>query len=273
MKKILVTLVAATVLCACNNAKKTDKVIDSASTTVTEASTDSLSYSYDSVKVYSKNKISPNKLITDTAKAVIIYPVFRDQAINKFLENRIIGIAGKQDIHKNFKELASGFIKEYDTYIGQNKGNEETWFQKIDLQVKTNYPNYLSALLIFSDYKGGAHPNYLFTYFNYNPKTYETITLDSIITADGMPKLRAIAENIFRRDENLAPNASLSEGYFFTDGVFSLPETFTLTKEGIKFLYNPYEIKAYAAGTTELVIPFSKIRDIMKDSSVLINFK
>jgi hypothetical protein len=96
--------------------------------------------------------------------------------------------------------------------------------------------------------------------------------LDSLITAEGMPKLRAVAENIFRKNEQLAPNASLSEGYFFADGVFSLAETFTVTKDGIKFLYNPYEIKAYAAGTTELTVPFSKIKDIMKESSILINF-
>jgi len=272
MKKILLVVLAVTGLYACSQ-KKTEKVIDSASTAVTQTDTDSLTYSYDSVKIYSKTKVSANKLITDTAKAVIRYPVFQDQAVNKFLEDRVIGISGKQGENKNYRELATGFIKKYDTYIASNKGAEETWFQKMDLKMKANYPNYMSVLLVFSDYQGGAHPNYLFTYFNYNPKTYQTITLDSIITADGMPKLRAIGENIFRRNENLAPNASLSEGYFFDQGVFSLPETFTLSKEGIKFLYNPYEIKAYAAGTTELIIPFSKIKDIMKESSVLINFK
>jgi hypothetical protein len=272
MKNILLAILAITALFGCSQ-KKAEKVIDSASTAVTKTNTDSLTYSYNSVKVYSKTLVSSNKMITDTAKAVIIYPVFQDQAVNKFIEGRVIGISGKQGESKNYRELASGFIKKYDTYIASNKGAEETWFQKMDLKVRANYPNYMSVLLVFSDYQGGAHPNYLFTYFNYNPKTYQTITLDSVITADGMPKLRAIGENIFRRNENLAPNASLSEGYFFDQGVFSLPETFTLTKEGIMFLYNPYEIKAYAAGTTELLIPFSKIRDIMKESSVLINFR
>jgi hypothetical protein len=269
MKKILIALVAITGMYACTNQKKTDKVTDRA----TEASADSLTYSYDSVKVYSKTPVSKNKLVTDTAKAVIAYPVFSDQAVNKFFEARVIGLAGKDGIYKNYRQLAAGFIKEFDTFQAGNPDSQQSWFQHIDLKVKANYPNYLSVLLIYADYKGGAHANYLFNYFNYNPKTYQTITLDSLITADGMPKLRAIGENIFRKNENLAPNASLSEGYFFAEGVFSLPETFTLTKEGIKFLYNPYEIKAYAAGITELTIPFSKIKDIMKQSSVLINFK
>jgi len=273
MKKILIVFAVITSVYACTNQKKTDKVIDSAAAVATGAGTDSLSYSYDSVKIYSKTPVSKNTLVTDTAKAVITYPVFRDQAINKFLEERIIGLAGKQGIHKNYKELATAFIKEFDAYRKGNPGTQESWFANINLQMKANYPNYISILVIYSDYKGGAHPNTLFTYLNYNPKTYQTITLDSLIAAEGMPKLRAMGESIFRKDENLAPNASLSDGYFFAEGVFSLPETFTVTKEGIKFLYNPYEIKAYAAGTTELTIPFSKIKDIMKESSILVNFK
>jgi hypothetical protein len=273
MKKILITLAAVTGIYACTNQKKTDKVIDSAAAIATMSGKDSLTYSYDSVKVYSKTPVSKNKLITDTAKAVIIYPVFPDQVVNKFLKDRIIGLAGKQGIYDSYKELASGFIKEFDAYQASRPASQESWFELINLKMKANYPNYLSILIVYSEYKGGAHPNTLFTYLNYNPKTYQTITLDSIITADGMPKLRALGESIFRKNENLASNAKLSQGYFFAEGVFSLPETFTVTKEGIKFLYNPYEIKPYAAGTTELLIPFSKIKDIMKESSILINFK
>ncbi|WP_449436931.1 RsiV family protein [Pedobacter steynii] len=35
------------------------------------------------------------------------------------------------------------------------------------------------------------------------------------------------------------------------------------------FLYNPYEIKAYVYGTTELVIPFSELKEIAKPNSLL----
>ena len=272
MKKILTAIILFTCLYACNGDKKAGKTSGSETPVPSAVGSDSLSYSYDSVKIYSKTPVSKNKAVTDTAKALIKYPVFADQQVNQFLEQRVIALAGKESIYKNYKQLAAGFIKEFDDYKIKNPATDETWFENMNLRVVANYPNYLSILYIYSDYKGGAHPNTLFTYFNYNPKTYQTITLDSLITAEGMPKLRAIAENIFRKDEQLAPNASLSEKYFFADGVFSLPETFTLTKEGIRFLYNPYEIKAYAEGTTELTIPFSKIKDIMKESSILVNF-
>lgn len=272
MKKIVVALALLSSLYACTRQKRTDKVIDSATSVALNPSSDSLTYTYDSVKVYGKNKVSKNKMVTDTAKAVVVFPVFPDHTVNKFVEEKVIGLAGKQGVYTSYKELANGFMKEFDTFQDKNPASQESWFMKMDLKVKANYPNYLSILHTYIDAQGGAHPNTLYTYYNYNPKSYQTITLDSLISEDGMPKLRAIGESIFRKNEQLAPNASLSKAYFFADGVFSLPETFTLTKEGIEFLYNPYEIKPYAAGTTTLMIPFSKIKDIMKESSILSNF-
>jgi len=274
MKSKLAALILVTGFYACTNNKKSVEATDTTVIAMTgETKTDTITYTYDSVKVYSKNKISKNKQVTDTAKAVILYPVFADAETNKFIKDRVIGLTGKQDVYKSYKDVAAGFIKEFDTFQATDIGSTQTWFEDISLTVVTNYPTYLSILHTFTEYKGGAHANVLFTYLNYNPKTYQTITLDSLIIPEGMPKLRAVAENIFRKNEQLAPNASLSDNYFFNDGVFSLPETFTVTKDGIKFLYNPYEIQAYAEGTTEVTVPFSKIKDIMKESSILINFK
>lgn len=272
MKKSITALVLLTGFYACSSNQKTEQQIDSTVTTSAATATDTLTYHYDSVKVYSKSPVSANKNVTDTAKAVVKYPLFKDAAANKFIRDRVIGQTGQQDKYKTYKELAAGFIKEFDDYKAINAHTTETWFEILNIKVETNYPNYISLLHTYSEYKGGAHANTLFTYFNYNPKNLQTITLDSLITAEGMPKLCAVAENIFRKNEQLAPNASLSEGYFFTDGIFALAQTFTVTKEGLKFLYNPDEIKNHAAGTTELVVPFTKIKDIMKPSSILNNF-
>jgi len=268
----LAALMLLTGLYACNN-QKTDKVIDSTAKTVTGSSTDTLSYTYDSVKVYSKTPVSVNKNVTDTAKAVVSYPQFADETANKFVQEKVIGLAGKQGAYKNYKELANSFIQEYDNFKSKNADSPESWFENLDLKVTANYPDYLSVLFTYIDYRGGAHPNTLFTYVNYNPKNNQTLTLDSVITTEGMPVLRQVAEKIFRNNEKLGPNASLSEGYFFAEGKFALAQTFTLTKEGLKFLYNPYEIKAYAAGTTELIVPYSAIKDILKPTPILSNFK
>lgn len=272
MRNILAALAVLTALTACSSDQKKQEHTEQTQSASIASGTDSLSYTYDSVKVYSKTPVSKDRNVTDTAKAVIVYPVFKDEATNKFIKDRVIGQTGKQDTYHTYKEAAHGFIKEYDAYRSLNQNTAESWFENLNVKVITNYPGYLSLLHTYTEYKGGAHANTLFTYFNYNPASLQTITLDSLITAEGMPKLRSVAEHIFRRNEQLAPNANLSDNYFFPEGIFSLPETFTVTKDGIKFLYNPDEIKPHAAGTTELTVPFSKIKDVMKESSILKNF-
>lgn len=273
IKKSIAAVIVLTGMYACRSNHKPGQAEDHQAAQTTISATDSLTYTYDSVKVYSKLAVSKNKAVTDTAKAVAVYPVFNDQKVNQFLEDQVTGLVGKQYGYKNYKELTTGFMKEFDAYFSKSKDEDRTWFEDINLKVTGNYPNYVAVLYRYVDYKGGAHPNTLFTYFNYNPKTYQEITLDSLVSQESMPKFKAIAENIFRKNEKLAPNASLSEGYFFPENKFALAQTFTVTSQGLKFLYNPYEIKPYAAGTTELTVPFTEIKALLKPSSILVNFK
>ena len=81
-----------------------------------------------------------------------------------------------------------------------------------------------------------------------------------------------IGERIFRNDEKISSTASLTENYFFENGKFNLPENFYISNKGLVFLYNPYEIKPYVAGTTELVIPFANLKKIAKPNTILSSF-
>jgi hypothetical protein len=47
---------------------------------------------------------------------------------------------------------------------------------------------------------------------------------------------------------------------------------FSVTPIGIKFLYNQYEIKPYAAGITELFIPYAQIKSLLRPNSVVTQF-
>jgi len=42
-----------------------------------------------------------------------------------------------------------------------------------------------------------------------------------------------------------------------------------VSEKGLVFLYNAYEIDAYAAGRTILTIPFADLKDIAKPNSLL----
>ncbi|SDJ80776.1 Protein of unknown function [Pedobacter sp. ok626] len=263
MKKLALLFLSLSFI-ACQNEKKTINSSDPIETDQT-----SLSFTYDSVKVSSNVLVKGNENTTDTSKAVISYPVFTDQKINEFIEQKVMNLADEGEHFATYKDFTNAFIKNFDTFSKENKDYGQTWFMDAKVKVEEQNPQYLSFLLTYVNYEGGAHPNSSFTYLNYDPKSHTEIVLDSLINPGSMPELTTIAEKIFRKNEKLSPTASLKDNYFFENDKFSLNKNFSINKKGLKFLYNPYEIKAYAYGITELVIPFADLKDIAKPNSLL----
>lgn len=249
-------------LIACRNEKNT-------ANTSAQANPTKQSVQYDSVKVYSKNTVPGNGSLEDTSKAVISYPVFADEKINQFIAQKVLNAANEGEHYATYQDFTNSFIKNFDDFIKENKGYGQTWFMDGKVEVKEQTPRYLSLLFTFINYEGGAHPNSSFTYLNYDPGNHKEIILDSLIRPGAMPELTAVAEKIFRKNEKLSPTASLKDNYFFENDTFSLNQNFSITSDGLKFLYNPYEIKAYAFGITELVIPYADLKEIAKPNSLL----
>jgi len=46
-------------------------------------------------------------------------------------------------------------------------------------------------------------------------------------------------------------------------------ENFYITDESINYVFNPYEIAPYYMGQTEVVIPFYRLKDILKPNSII----
>lgn len=271
MKKLVGLLFLASGIIACQNENKDNKQTDS---TAVQANADSLTYKYDSIKVYSKIVVPVSEKSKDTTKASVTYPVFPSQKINEFIQlNALKSDNPDQPDYKSYKEVTDRFIKDFDDYQKQNKDDHKTWSKEITIRVLPQRKNYLGLKYTFVDYAGGAHFNSAFIYQNYNPQTNHQITLDSLIKPGSMPKLTAIAEGIFRKQEKLTPTQSLAEGYFFENNKFRLNDNFTITDKGLKFLYNQYEIKSFAEGITELLIPYDAIKEILQPNPVLPAFK
>ncbi len=104
--------------------------------------------------------------------------------------------------------------------------------------------------------------------FNYDVRNRNVFTLASQLKPGMLNQLKAIAERIFRKNEGLTSTQDL-DGYFFENGKFDLTDNFTITAKGLMFMYDYYEIKPFAAGTTNLVIPFNDLKDLVIPGTVL----
>jgi hypothetical protein len=268
MKKIYaVSLVS--ILMACQQQPDKTTASATAGNLTTEVAADTLTYSYDSVKVYSKTPLSNNKQVTDTAKAVVSYPVFSNAAINALVEeNALFSDNPDQKKPGSYQEIVSTFIDGFDNFKKDNETTIQTWFRDIDIRVLPQWNNYLGLQYSFVEYVGGAHINSGLTYKNYNAQTLKLQTTDSLVKPGAKAELTKIGEQIFRKNEKLNPTQNL-DNYFFDKGIFVLPENYKLNNKGITFLYNSYEIKPYSSGRTELFIPYEDIKHILQPNPIL----
>jgi hypothetical protein len=257
MKKLSAYFLIIIALISCNNektGKKTDKLTE----------TDTLAYTYKTISVYHQ----PIKK-ADTTSAVINFPVFDNDNLNNYIKRQVFDFFDPKEQVTSYQDIANSFINGYNEFSKENPDAEQTWYLQIDIRVLRQFKNYIALAYTHQDFAGGAHGNTSIAYLNYNTETQSPITLNSLFDDHNKKKLTQIAEKIFRKNEGLTTTESLSENYFFENGEFDLAKNFYIGKKGLVFLYNPYEIKAYVNGTTELIVPFTAIKGLSNPNSIL----
>ncbi|MBK7635753.1 MAG: DUF3298 domain-containing protein [Saprospiraceae bacterium] len=135
----------------------------------------------------------------------------------------------------------------------------------IDISVDSVFQNPKVLCLSVNGYTflGGAHPNTFTTFHNFDKATGKTLTLNDIIS--DMEAFRKIAETEFRKNQELTENQDLEEaGYFFDNGVYSLPSQFAVTDKGLMMFYNAYEAAAYVVGQISFTIPYDALDQVVK---------
>ena len=222
---------------------------------------DTLKYTYEIIK--RRTTDCNNRPDSECIKAKIKYPVFAGQKVlNDTIRHHLItqfGIADKMD--GSLHQLADQFLK-----AGQD----------FSLNTNTEVIRQDSSILLMqlSGYKslGGVRGYFLTNFINWDTKAGKKIELKDIFTDGYTGSLNIIAEKIFRKEEKLSDSASLTPGYLFKGGKFSLNNNFLITPIGIRFLYNQGEIKPYTAGQTNIFIPYIQIRSLFRLNTVVTQY-
>lgn len=253
MKQFIILSFLSIFIFSCNSAQKNeDKNAEEANIEITTPEGKLASYTYETYKVES-SKLQEEG---DTTRFQVNYPVFNDSKINDFIYQRLVVDSGKNSL----EEIGDEFIHDYDEYYEQSSF-KSSWYVLKNDSVVVQTKDYIGFKSDYESYTGGAHGNYYTNFLNYDVNKNKEFEITDFIIDD--TKLLNLAETIFRKQEKLSENQTLSEDYFFENDVFSLPKNFILEKEGILFIYNIYEIKPYVSGQTELLIPYSSLENLL----------
>ena len=182
------------------------------------------------------------------------------QRINRFLTQHY-----KVKNHKKIYKAPDLLISNYKKILEADPTFRKNW--KFNFKENILYNGKLSLGIVFtseafSDQKKKFQQIRL---FNLSPNTGNSLELNDFLYTNYHPKLRAIAEKIFRTNYKLKSNEDLIKaGFLFPNNVFELSHNYLFTKKGIIFYYNEGEINTVRKGSTSLEIPFNSIQHLVK---------
>ena len=120
-------------------------------------------------------------------------------------------------------------------------------------------------------FTGGAHPNTIATWVNINANTGRELKKTDVFKEDADPAIIQLLGQHLLADVNqrLETDTITSLQGLWDNGILLnvdlyVPENFLLTDEGVKFLYNRYDIAPYVMGDFQLNIPYAEIENLLK---------
>ena len=172
-------------------------------------------------------------------------------------------VAAHPDARADLPKAVALFATDYETMTSDMGGLGGCW--ELKTQADTTYASddVLTVSLETYAYTGGAHPNSNLAFYMFDRETGRTLSLTDLVS--DTTALLNVVEQTFRQQQELLPQTNLEErGYFLRNGRFFLPANIGMSRRGLIFYYNPYEIAAYAFGPIEVTVPYDQLGGILR---------
>ena len=126
------------------------------------------------------------------------------------------------------------------------------------------------------NFTGGAHPNYNSFTITYDLKNGREIKLPELFKP-GAKYLKAVSDYATkdlqsRKIPDSDENMGLAQD-IFAEGATAKAENYrswNITKKGLMFTFDPYQVGPYAVGPQTVIIPYAKLREIAKSDGTLV---
>lgn len=212
-----------------------------------------------------------NDTATATSYMMVMEPAdaatnnwYRKAFIKNILgENEETSSSLQQILDKETADYLAGYKDEIDT-MRMNGDLNDT-----DTHYMLNYDNRIFTNALFNDkdylvldvgtyaYTGGAHGMNSTSVICYNMKEKKEMQLTDVVNIDSAT-LQGLVEKHFRLQSGLKPGQNMRDILF--ENTLPANDNFYFTNNGLGFIYQPYEVAAYAMGIINVFIPYNELK-------------
>lgn len=216
----------------------------------------------DSVRVQDSLVINKN-LTTSFNKQLLVFPSIENKVIldsiykEALVETKVYDANSlKADLTKQMQKSFTKTKTDSDKWSPEFK---QTWDDTSAMKVVSNQNNVLTIKYSGSGFAGGAHGYYFESYKVFDLNKNIVINQNDIFKDPKDPAWDALLKSHF--DEPEQKNMLLEDKIHLNNNFF-------FDQDKITFVYNQYEITAYAAGVVHITFKFSEIKNFLKPEFV-----
>lgn len=194
----------------------------------------------------------------------IYYSVSKINTIDDEHKNKIniyFPITNYNLLDKEINNIVDTYVKEFKDAINEYKIQENLYYTLYINYDEYTYKNYISFVFNIEMFTGGAHPNHFITTINYDTLNNKFINIDSLIDLNKniLNSLSKESRDILSSDKKFQINYNKDMMYEGTLPNKENFKNFVLTENGLKILFNYYQIAPYYYGETIINIEYEKL--------------
>lgn len=140
---------------------------------------------------------------------------------------------------------------------------DREYYSEVDGSMLWQNGQYLSVEMNASGFTGGAHGYYGTALTTYDLNTGKSLLLSAVIS-DPEALRTMLGEAFVAEKQEMVPGVTLAELLLEPDQPLALPVNFCILPEGIRFMYNPYEVAPYAVGQTDIMLSWEQLGQLAK---------
>lgn len=243
------------------------KIVSAEIKAVKNSEGDTINYD---IKEFSETYKNCNQSSDSCSYFIVKYPVITSGTakykINSFIISFLLDSIWSQEgiPDKDFNNMAVNFFRDYEKLKQEISNPMMTYQLNVNSEIKFQTESTVSLSISYFIFTGGAHPNSFTRLIVFDKSTGNSLPLSSFFKTGFEDDLNKKIDLAFRKLKGLSPADNLQDKGGLFENKITFNNNFAVSGSDIEFYYNPYEIAPYVEGSTELKIPISELKNILK---------
>ena len=197
------------------------------------------------------------------------------EVINQYINDMLFGQQQEMAVENAARLFADEYTEAYSKNLlplyNQDRADstKRAWYDYhyvITTNTQIGCKGTIVYLATVDSYEGGANSMDQLLTLNFEPKTGRLLNLSDIFVDGYELELNRVLLQALKEKTGTKSMSQLREKGFLKSLDMYPSENFILDDETMTFIYNPSEIAPYSEGSTELIIPYTNLKSIIRNS-------